>query len=432
MMGNPLNKLFASCSGLPSITTPTSITGSCTLDSPSDPAIYVANGIDVKSGSNNIGQLILGASSSITINAGTHLLVGSITIPDTSIGSFISIQPAVTSPVLAAGEIDINSSTLAPFVTASTSGARRLALMISSSSIDCNDSNASTYAHKTCYADADGDGYTVASGTSQCSGSTCPSGYKDTPSTKIDCNDTDVNVWDSTPGTCYQDADNDGYGSQTSSAYTCFNATTCTAATAGSVGTATAVTSTHFSSNNTDCKDTGTNPQLVWVTASCYIDADNDGEGGTTSRTCMDNANCSLATAGSLGSGGVAATGNFSSTNTDCCDTDANAHTGQTAFFTTPDACTTPAYDYDCSGTAVLSTLAPFNSSTAYSCTNPCSGCSTTYTYVPGWTSTMPASCGATATQTIGTGAYTTPGTCAAVACAWQVITTTPIARGCH
>jgi len=35
----------------------------------------------------------------------------------------------------------------------------------------------------------------------------------------------------------------------------------------------------------------------------------------------------------------------------DCCDTDANAHPGVTAFFTAPDACGN--YDYDCSGTIV-------------------------------------------------------------------------------
>jgi hypothetical protein len=34
----------------------------------------------------------------------------------------------------------------------------------------------------------------------------------------------------------------------------------------------------------------------------------------------------------------------------DCCDTDANVHPGQTAYFTTPSQC--GSYDYDCDGTA--------------------------------------------------------------------------------
>ena len=52
---------------------------------------------------------------------------------------------------------------------------------------------------------------------------------------------------------------------------------------------------------------------------------------------------------------GAAPTG-YVSNATDCCDADANAHPGQTAFFTTPDACGSSqvpnGFDYNCDGTA--------------------------------------------------------------------------------
>ena len=54
---------------------------------------------------------------------------------------------------------------------------------------DCNDSNASLYVNRTCYPDADHDGYYSKTGKTFCSGSSCPSGYSSTKGN--DCCDSD-------------------------------------------------------------------------------------------------------------------------------------------------------------------------------------------------------------------------------------------------
>ena len=63
---------------------------------------------------------------------------------------------------------------------------------------DCNDSNASLYVNRTCYPDADGDGYYAKTGKTVCSGSSCPSGYSATVGN--DCCDSDANAH---PGASY-------------------------------------------------------------------------------------------------------------------------------------------------------------------------------------------------------------------------------------
>ena len=170
-----------------------------------------------------------------------------------------------------------------------------------------------------------------------------------------DCADNYSDVWYPITA-CYADQDQDGYGASGGNMYTCMNNTTCAASTKASVGTGTHSSYAAYSTTNTDCKDTGTGAALVWVTASCYQDADNDNYGSTTAITCTDNATCTSATAGAVNAAGDAATGTFASVNTDCCDSSNIAYPGATT------ACTataltgcTPAggqYDYNCDGTS--------------------------------------------------------------------------------
>ena len=67
-----------------------------------------------------------------------------------------------------------------------------------SSGTDCNDANAAVWQLLTGYVDADGDGYTVGSAVSVCSGNSLPSGYT-VMSLGTDCNDNDAAVY---PGSC--------------------------------------------------------------------------------------------------------------------------------------------------------------------------------------------------------------------------------------
>jgi hypothetical protein len=96
------------------------------------------------------------------------------------------------------------------------------------------------------------------------------------------------------------------------------------------------------------CNGTACVPQLVDGTActasdqcksgvctTFYRDADADGYG---------NPNSSLRQCGTTVPAG------YVTNNGDCCDSDANAHPGQTSYFTSADAC--GSFDYDCSGTA--------------------------------------------------------------------------------
>lgn len=75
------------------------------------------------------------------------------------------------------------------------------------SSIDCNDSDNSTWQSVTLYADNDSDGYGSGNGILQCIGEGNLSGFSNVSG---DCNDNDINVWNSITG--YADRDSDGYG----------------------------------------------------------------------------------------------------------------------------------------------------------------------------------------------------------------------------
>lgn len=137
--------------------------------------------------------------------------------------------------------------------------------------------------------DADADGFALASTVYYvAAGTPTPAGGKrlNTISTlaSVDCNDASYNVSNSCceAVTLYADQDGDGYG-------------------AGSPETKCAEAG--WVENNTDCKDTGTGASLVWATASCYQDADNDDYGSTTAVTCANNATCASATWGVVSGG---------------------------------------------------------------------------------------------------------------------------------
>jgi len=114
---------------------------------------------------------------------------------------------------------------------------------------DCNDDDPTIHDYQTYYADADGDGYGVSTGTLICANS-APAGYV---TNNTDCNDDDITVNENQ--TYYEDADGDGYGSTTTT----------------SVCSSTPPTG--YVANNTDCND---NDITVNTNQTYYQDADND------------------------------------------------------------------------------------------------------------------------------------------------------------
>jgi hypothetical protein len=75
-----------------------------------------------------------------------------------------------------------------------------------------------------------------------------------------------------------------------------------------------------------DCNDNpaNTNSNLVWLTQTCYVDADGDTVGGATAKTCTNNATCTSVTYASTGAANdVVNYAAMRTTNTDCNDGDA-------------------------------------------------------------------------------------------------------------
>lgn len=151
-------------------------------------------GADSVSGSDNIASVTLdNVSSLITINNGGTLCLGSM------------IVSAGSTSVQAGGEIktncplyvtDSDSDSYPPDLNLSlTSGAglRRLSLMTSLSTLDCNDANAATYANLTCYPDADSDTYYSTTSHSVCAGASCAAAGE-SATVGTDCCDTDANA----------------------------------------------------------------------------------------------------------------------------------------------------------------------------------------------------------------------------------------------
>lgn|GEM_PF-6093633 len=192
------------------------------------------------------------------------------------------------------------------------------------------------------------------------------------------------------------DADSDGYPANT----TMYNAT--------AVGRRrlSAMTST-----STDCNDSSAS---TYTNLTCYPDADGDTFYSTASHSVCSGATC-------------ASVGESATVGTDCCDSDANAKPGQTAYFTTTRT-TCGGYDYDCSGTEVLDSTG--TNATTYACTNPCSGCALNYSVRAGWLTAPPATCGGSGTKYTMSGSYVS-GTCYNTACA-NLATSATAKRGCH
>lgn len=309
----------------------------------------------------NNAVLNLGASASLTINSTGVLVIGSISFVNNT--ASIAIQSG--GKVLPGGKLWVSDANgdgfadnLTTLYTATASGRRRLGLM---HSVAC--SPATTW-----YRDSDGDGFGNAAVTTlDC---VQPAGYV---ANSTDCNDTGTNSSHvHASGTCYTDADQDGYG--TGSAKTCMDNATCSSATWASGGAGSAAVSGHFSSNNTDCNDTGTNSSHVHISATCYTDADQDGYGTGSAYSCTDNATCSSVTWASGGAGATAVSGHFASNNTDCYDSNANAYPGSTYCGTVNRG--DGSYDYNCdAANTFCGTTYGYSGTYTYNITGPGYSC---------------------------------------------------------
>ncbi|MFH0749712.1 MAG: hypothetical protein V1917_02230 [Candidatus Gottesmanbacteria bacterium] len=415
----PINVVFAACTPnpvIPAIGNKSIGANDCTID------FDTISGTDTVSTSNNTSVLTLdNAASHITINACGKLLAGSIYIDPAVTGSWISLQdPTVElctdSGIAEGGKIKTNGPiyvtdadsdgypvNLTLYDTTIT-GRRRFGLMTSITNLDCNDTNASMYANAVCYTDTDGDGIYSTSRTASVCGtsSTCP-GASANPGT--DCNDDANTVWRTS--NCYPDFDKDTYTVAQTTVTCCTNGTSCETSTVRSACSNTATTYSHTTgqmvsaANGNDCNNQDGGAGVYASHAQCYTDNDRDTYtvGLAASTTCLNTASCATATKASDSTNGAAVTtytagqlrDSASGTN-DCCDTDANAYPGSVYYGTVGvTGCTGGGgYDYDCDGNSNDKS----ESSTVWSCTNPCSGCSAQYAIVPGWQSGVPG-CGA-------------------------------------
>lgn len=257
------------------------------------------------------------AASSITINNGGKLCAGSLktTAGSTSIQTGGTIKTSCTLYIT-----DADSDGYVPNLTmydTTGAGRRRVSLMTSLTNLDCNDSNAATFATLTCYPNADGDAYYSTTSHSVCSGVTCAA-VGESATVGNDCNDSNAATY--TTIQCYPNADGDGYYSKNLG--TAFCGSTCAAA--GQSATV-----------GTDCNDANA---ATYATIQCYADGDVDGYYTKTLGTAFCGSTC-------------AAAGQSATVGNDCCDTDNRAHPGASAY-TTADAC--GSFDYNCDGVATL------------------------------------------------------------------------------
>lgn len=149
--------------------------------------------------------------------------------------------------------------------------------------------------------------------------------------TAFDCSD---NLYDTvnTSGPWYADTDGDGKGDPNNVSSAC----------SAPVG---------YTTDNTDCKDSGTNASLVFYGGqTCYRDNDNDNYGVATVRTCMNTTSCATATYGSTGTADDVINSNFATNTTDCYDSNANAYPGSTFCGTSSRG--DGSFDYNCSSTS--------------------------------------------------------------------------------
>jgi len=396
--------VLAECSSLPDKINKNLGGITCTIDS----GTY--NGLDVVSGANNTAVLTLASGSDhLTINETGHLLLGQLVIPIGSVGAYVSIQATAeiktnASLYVTDGDSDGYPSNLT--LTDTATGKRRVGDMISLVALDCDDGNGTKYANAVCYTDTDGDTqYSMTRTSSVCQAGSCP-GASANPGT--DCNDDSSAV--KYADTCYTDADNDTYTNGLSSA-TCVSHSTCALSTSSSASTDGAAVTGPFTAgllrdaaNGSDCNEVGTNANQVWVAGTCYYDQDNDNYGVAGTYTCMNNATCLSAAWGSIGTG-TAYNYNFSNVSTDCCGTDANAYPSSAYCGSAMNACS--AWEYDCDATPSEKC-----DTGTYTCTDPCSGTTTSAIISgSGWDSGVPA-CGAGGTKNMPDGAPHSGGTC--------------------
>lgn len=250
---------------------------------------YIIDNATTEGSTTNSADLVVATGGSLTIpntasiSAGRLLLTGgSITIQN---GATINLGPKWVLD----SDADGYASNLTAFYTSTASGRRRLSLMKSKTTRDCNDSvtgHNNTLPSATYYIDSDNDTYT--SGSASAGTSLCSSSSTWTASSAI-----------SSPG---------------SASVTSF--------TAGTRRTA--------ASGTSDCNDANAS---AYLTVNGYVDSDADGYGSG-----------SLVTCGATGTTYVA-------NNTDCGPNTATAYPGSTTCSSTSflNASSVTSYDYDCS-----------------------------------------------------------------------------------
>ena len=281
--------VYAVATSLPSIDVSTVLTNYTAT-------IATVTGADHNGGADGQGNILndatitLAGSTAITINNGGTLVAKSITFPVGTTAS-ISLQstsatilPNDTTPIYVTDtDSDGYTTSFSTMTTTSGTGKRRLFNMTSTSQIDCLDSVAVAdagyvYTSATCYPDVDSDtfGSTVEEtciGKTDHSAVTCATathayaagaGVTAGPfvTNNTDCLDSVAVAragYVYTSATCYVDADNDNYGSNTSK--TCIgnvahSAVTCATATyAYAAGVGVNATAANFDADNYDCDD---------------------------------------------------------------------------------------------------------------------------------------------------------------------------------
>ncbi|MFZ2024657.1 MAG: hypothetical protein WAV51_00015 [Microgenomates group bacterium] len=205
---------------------------------------------------------------------------------------------------------------------------------------------------------------------------------------------------------CLTDGDADTYPASIAASDQTLTATTC--------GAGTIVRSA--ATWQSDCNDASAS---YFAALTCYADADSDTYYSITSQSVCGGAT----TCAGLSPAQSATVG------TDCCDTDANAKPGQTAYFTTART-TCGGYDYDCDASSLETLDSTGINAATYVCTNPCNSCSLDYSVTPGWLTAPPATCGGSGTKYSMNGSYVS-GTCYTAACA-TLATGVAAQRGCH
>jgi len=219
------------------------------------------------------------------------------------------------------GDDYTTSGSTALLCTGSSCSSPNTSYKDSSSGVDCNDSNFSTYTTRSCYVDSDNDGYTTGGAVSVCKGSSCtsPSGHSTSASSPSDANDSNASCYRNR----YADTDGDGYGA---------GSLVCVANQAGYVD------------NASDCSSSDSSR---WQNLSCYYDADGDGYAtGGASSVCTGSAcNSPSASYKTTSSGVDCNDSNFSTYTTRSCyvDSDNDGYTtGGAVSVCKGSSCTSP------------------------------------------------------------------------------------------